>query len=296
MEDILKRLRNWNTRTNDIPRRLLLIALVLLSCLVLVKLLPLCWPFVLALLFAMLMEPVVRLLRRAFAKMSFGKNIATILTMVVLFGLLGWGLRVLIGRLIEELLSLARATPYLWQMLSNQVTSWVTDLSAKYKDVLPPDAMEIMTTSLQEAGKTLRDVAFSISRTVASGAWATAMSVPTMLLSVVLTIMATYYLSSDRERIFAFFHRTFPPGMIRKGVVLKHDLFKALIGQIRAQLLVSLWAAARPAYRADGRAARSGRWAVFDPLVPCGLCDRGYGHGCWHGAFVPGCDRRPAGG
>ncbi len=240
MEDILKRLRNWNTRTNDIPRRLLLIALVLLSCLVLVKLLPLCWPFVLALLFAMLMEPVVRLLRRAFAKMSFGKNIATILTMVVLFGLLGWGLRVLIGRLIEELLSLARATPYLWQMLSNQVTSWVTDLSAKYKDVLPPDAMEMITSTLQEAGKTLRDVAFSISRTVASGAWATAMSVPTMLLSVVLTIMATYYLSSDRERIFAFFHRTFPPGMIRKGVVLKHDLFKALFGQIRAQLLVSL--------------------------------------------------------
>jgi sporulation integral membrane protein YtvI len=57
---------------------------------------------------------------------------------------------------------------------------------------------------------------------------------------VVLTIMGTYYLSSDRERIFAFFHRTFPAEMVRKSVLLKRDIFKALFGQIRAQLLVSL--------------------------------------------------------
>lgn len=240
MEDFLTRLRNWNTRLNDIPRRLLLIGIVVASCFLAVKLLPLCWPFVLALLFAMIMEPLVRLLRRAFGKLSIGKNLATILSMIVLFGLLGWGLRALVTRLIQEVKSLAAAAPYLWQTLSSQVTSWAADLTTRYKDVLPENLTSLINSTLREAGSELTDVARTISRTVASGAWATAMSVPTLLLSTVLTIMGTYYLSSDRERIFAFFKRTFPAGMVRKGILLKRNMFKALFGQLRAQLLVSM--------------------------------------------------------
>ncbi len=240
MEDFFRRLRNWNMKMNDIPRRLLLIALVLFACFVLVKLFPLCWPFVLALIFAMLMEPLVRLLRRAFVKISIGNRLATILGMILVFGLLGLGVRALAGRLLQELLSLARNTPTLLRWLSDQVTVWVTSLTQQYADVLPQNLLEMTTSALGEINKTLIGLAGTVSRTIASGAWTTATSVPVMLLSVVLTIMGTYYMSSDRERIFAFFHRTFPAGMIRKGMLLKRDLFRALFGQIRAQLIVSL--------------------------------------------------------
>jgi sporulation integral membrane protein YtvI len=158
--------------------------------------------------------------------------------MVVLFGLLGWGLRALVGRLMQELLSLAKflSTQNSWQTISNQVITWATNLSQRYAETLPVDLTGTINTIMTEAKNTLMPLANQVVR----GAFTTAMSVPTVLLSVVLTIMATYYLSSDRERIFAFFRRTFPPGMIRKGIVLKRDLFKALFGQIRAQLLVSL--------------------------------------------------------
>jgi len=240
MEDFFRRLRNWNMKMNDIPRRLLLIALVLGACFVLVKLFPLCWPFVLALIFAMLMEPLVRLLRRAFVKISIGNRLATILGMVLVFGLLGLGVRVLAGRLLQELGSLARNTPALLRFISDQVTRWVASLTQQYADVVPQNLVEITTSALSEINKTLISLAGTVSKTIASGAWTTATSVPTMILSIVLTIMGTYYMSSDRERIFAFFHRTFPAGMIRKGVLLKRDLFRALFGQIRAQLLVSL--------------------------------------------------------
>ena len=240
MEDFFRRLRNWNMKMNDIPRRLLLIALVLGACFVLVKLFPLCWPFVLALIFTMLMEPLVRLFRRAFAKISIGNRLATILGMILVFGLLGLGVRALAGRLLQELGSLARNTPTLLRWLSDQVTGWVASLTQQYADVLPQNLLEITTSALGEINKTLIGLAGTVSKTIASGAWTTATSVPAMLLSIVLTIMGTYYMSSDRERIFAFFHRTFPAGMMRKGALLKRDLFRALFGQIRAQLVVSL--------------------------------------------------------
>lgn len=240
MEDFFRRLRNWNMKMNDIPRRLLLIALVLGVCFVLVKLFPLCWPFVLALIFAMLMEPLVKLLRKAFIKIRIGNRLATILGMVLVFGLLGLGVRALAGRLLQELGSLARNAPTLMRYLNDQVTAWVATLTQQYADVLPQNLVEITTSALSEITKTLASLAGTVSKTIASGAWATATSVPAMLLAIVLTIMGTYYMSSDRERIFAFFHKTFPAGMMKKGALLKRDLFRALFGQIRAQLLVSM--------------------------------------------------------
>ncbi len=236
MEDFFKRVRNWNAKLNDIPRRLVLIALVVGICFMALKLLPLCWPFVLALLFAMLMEPLVRVLRRAFAKVPIGNRLATIFAMVFVFGLLGLGLRLIVGRLVQEAIGLANAIPNMWRWFSGQVTGWVGGISQQYAEVLPIDLSETVSKLLKEAETAL----FPLARTVAGGAWTTVTSVPVMILSVVLTIMGTYYLSSDRERIFAFFHRTFPAEMVRKGILLKRDIFKALFGQIRAQLLVSL--------------------------------------------------------
>jgi sporulation integral membrane protein YtvI len=238
MEDFLKRVHNWNTKLNDIPRRLTLIALVLGICFVVVKLLPLCWPFVLALLFAMLMEPLVRRFRHLFAKMRIGNRLATIMGMVIVFGLLGWGIRAVAGRLLQELVQLAKllSMSSTWQSLSNQITGWINNLNTQYADILPVDLTPIINDVMTEVKNILMPLANQILR----GALTTAKSVPAIILSVVLTIMGTYYLSSDRERIFAYFHRTFPAEMVRKSVLLKRDIFKALFGQIRAQLLVSL--------------------------------------------------------
>ncbi len=238
MEDFLKRLNKWNIKLNDIPRRLTLVALVLGICYVVVKLLPLCWPFVLALLFAMLMEPLVRRFRHFFAKIRIGNRLATIMGMVIVFGLLGWGIRAVAGRLIQELVQLAKllSMSSTWQSLSNQITGWITSLNSQYADIMPVDLTSVINSVLTEVKNTLMPLANQILR----GVLTTATSVPAIILSVVLTIMGTYYLSSDRGRIFAFFQRTFPAEMVRKSVLLKRDIFKALFGQIRAQLLVSL--------------------------------------------------------
>jgi sporulation integral membrane protein YtvI len=238
MEDFFKRVHIWNAKLNDIPRRLTLIALVLGICFVLVKLLPLCWPFLLALLFAMLMEPLVRRFRHLFAKIRIGNRLATIMGMVIVFGLLGWAIRAITGRLLQELVQLARVLSMssTWQSISSQITGWITNLNNQYAEILPIDLTPIINDAMTEVKNILMPLANQILR----GALTTATSVPAIILSVVLTIMGTYYLSSDRERIFAYFHKTFPAEMVRKSVLLKRDIFKALFGQIRAQLLVSL--------------------------------------------------------
>ena len=69
----------------------------------------------------------------------------------------------------------------------------------------------------------------------------TAASLPTVLLSIVLTIMGTYYMTADKERISAFFSAHLPRALSGgTAASCKKNLVHSLFGQIKSQLLVSL--------------------------------------------------------
>ena len=82
--------------------------------------------------------------------------------------------------------------------------------------------------------------AASLSAALTSGAFSTAASIPHALLSTVLLVMGTYYMTADRARIAAFFHRTFPGGLMKRGKLVSARLWKAVLLQVRSQLMVSL--------------------------------------------------------
>ena len=107
----LQRLADWNQGMNDVPRRLLIIAAVALACYIAVQLFPFCWPFVLALVFASLMEPVARLLRKAFKRFKAARSIATLLCMLLLYGLITILFFTITDKLVRECISLARTLP-----------------------------------------------------------------------------------------------------------------------------------------------------------------------------------------
>ena len=80
----------------------------------------------------------------------------------------------------------------------------------------------------------------TLSAAITGGAVKTAAGLPTALLSIVLTIMGTYYMTADKDRIAAFFSRTIPEPVRRHSGILKRNLVHSLFGQIKSQLLVSL--------------------------------------------------------
>ncbi|MBQ8537885.1 MAG: sporulation integral membrane protein YtvI [Clostridia bacterium] len=235
-----ERLKDWNLRMNGLPRKLALVAAVLAACYLLIALFPLCWPFVLALCFALLMEPLVRLLRQALAKCRLGNTLATLTGMLAVFGLIGYVSIAAVSRLARELLDLARSMPQLIVDFSGTVTAWLSQLYTNFAYMLPENFMALADSALNQAGKELMGFATSLSAAIASGAFDTAVSLPAALLTVVLTVMATYYLSADRQRILSFLNRTFPESVCQWALRMKNGIFKALFGQIKSQALVSL--------------------------------------------------------
>ena len=229
------RLGAWNARMNGLPRKAMLVALTLLLAALFFLLLPYCWPFVLVFLFSRLLEAPVRLFQR-----RLKRPVATALCVLMLFGLAGWVLSALVSRLFQELAALVKTLPQAVAWLSDTAIPWVRQEYLQYQALLPAWVADAVSRSLSLLGESLLKWAGTLSAALTSGAWSTAASIPYALLSMVLTVMGTYYMTADRARIAAFFRRTLPSGIHQKGRALWLRLLRALMGQMRSQLMVSL--------------------------------------------------------
>lgn len=240
MNQLMDHLRKWNQKMNGLPRIAWLVALTLFGTWLFIVAFPYCWPFILAFLLSRLLAPPVRFCMNHMKRVKLPRGLITLLGMILLFGILGTGLFALASRMVRELVQLAQNTPAFVAWLSDTALPYIRDLYQSYSDVLPATVMTYVDAAISSISNAAIDFAGALSATITGGAVKTAASVPTILLSIVLTIMGTYYMTADKERINAFFRRTFPESIRRHTIVLKKNLVHSLFGQVKSQLLVSL--------------------------------------------------------
>lgn len=239
-DTMFKKLSLWNERMNGLPRKGMLIAATLLCAWLVVLLFPYCWPFVIALCFSLMLEPFVRFVSSRCKKLRIGRSLATMVGMLVLFGLFGIMFFTVVNRLARELMGLAQSVPEFLRWLKDVALPWLNNLYEQYKDIWPAFVMDIVDKAVAGLGENLLRFAGTVSASVTTGAWSTAMSIPNVLLSIVLTIMGTFYITADKGRISAFFRRTFPRDFRQQSGEIKANLLKAMFGQFKSQIAVSL--------------------------------------------------------
>ncbi len=243
MNTFLEKLSAWNKAYNDVPRRLMLIGITVLGCLIAAKVFPYCWPTVLAFFFASLMEPVARVLRKLFRRFKAARSLATLLCMFVLFGMITAIVIIFANRVITEAISFVAGLPNMAKTAYDTVTVWITDLYNEYSHLLPENFLDIVRNLLNTVYQNVLSVAANLTGKVTWGTVttviSTATSLPYVILTIVLTIMCTFYMSYDRERIANYFKRTFPGNVVKQFGLIKNGVIFAIFGQIRAQLFIS---------------------------------------------------------
>ena len=230
-----ERVRAVNERTDGLVRKFLLIFITLAVFYIIAALFPYCMPFVFALIVAMLMEPLVKPLRRLFAKVPGGKALATILAMAVFYGVALLLVFLLSRGIIRDLVSLAGDMPDIIRSIRNEGQQLIDGLQKSLADILPEGFGTLFSTSLNELIRTLTSFATTITGSVAGGAIAAAISLPMFIFGVMLTVMGTFWFSYDKERIFAFFKRIFPLSVVSNAAALKRGVILSLLGQLKTQ-------------------------------------------------------------
>lgn len=234
------RVRAWNERMNNLPRKAVLAGGVLLAGFVMWRSWPYVWPFVFAFVFSRILEPFVRFATKGFWRIRLGRKAAAGLGMLVLFGVVGAAATLVVNVLARELMGLVRSVP--------QAVAWVSDVAlpgmealyGRYRDVLPAFLPELLKNAVSGLGQSAVRWAGTLSAALTSGAWSTAASIPHAILSVVLMVMGTYSFTADRARIAAFIRRTLPQSALRHAALLRSRLMSALWGQAKSQLKVSM--------------------------------------------------------
>lgn len=242
--DFVQRVSQWDRRMNGLPRRLLLVLSTLLLSALGLMALPYVWPFAAAYLFSRLLEPFVRMATKGFShgRLSSRRSrcLATLLGMLLLFGLVGALATALVNWLFQEFSGFLKTLPQLFQWVNDQALPALLSLYDRYRALLPAYIPTLMENAFSTIGQNAVQWAGALSAWITSGAWSTATSIPHVLLSLVLTVMSTYYMTADRSRIAAFFHRTFPTALMQRSRIIRANLLHALLGQVRSQLMVSL--------------------------------------------------------
>ncbi|MBE5794167.1 MAG: sporulation integral membrane protein YtvI [Clostridiales bacterium] len=235
-----QQVKQWNCRLSGLPRKGLVILLVIALTAVLFVALPYLWPFALALGCSRLLEPFVRRMAGLLKPLHLGRRTATLLGMLLLFGVAGTLAGLLLGRLSQEFLAMVRTLPQLVVWITGTALPNLRALYDRYLALMPSYVPELLSNAIASLAQRAVGWAASLSGWLTTGAWSTALGIPHVLLALVLVAMGTYYLTADRERIIRFWGRLLPAGLRRQGQRIKEDVLRSIYGQLRSQLLLSL--------------------------------------------------------
>lgn len=186
-------------------------------------------PFVIALLMASAMEPLVRRLVKA----RIPRGAAVGVAMFVYFGLLFAAGFFAVNRLVAEIIDLSRNIPDFaatFTKLLNSLVAWSEKMYLK----LPKEAVGPIKDSLQTLAGHLTQLLTSLAGAVVG--WLTML--PELLMFAMFTIIATYFASRDRHVFSAFLTTQMSAATHAKLVSLKNSLGRSLAGFVKSQLIL----------------------------------------------------------
>ncbi|MBQ7718150.1 MAG: sporulation integral membrane protein YtvI [Clostridia bacterium] len=214
---------------------LAIIAAVLFAIFLLPRLLVLVLPFLIAYLIAKIIEPLVNLLVQ---KIKLPRKLASGIVVIVVLALLIWLVASIFYRGVNEITNLISSADEISKKITNFFDNWEQIVSNKFgfgianfissqisADDLGKDVSNYLTGYI---GPTL-DKILSIVK-----------SLPNVLVFTVALVLGTFFISSDSENVKAFLKRLVPKASHNYIRQIKGDMGYALMGYIRAQLILML--------------------------------------------------------
>ncbi len=186
-------------------------------------------PFIVALVLSFLIEPLVKL----FQKFKLTRGISVLLSIILFLGVFITFSIFAITRIVYEFVKLYDRLPNYYDWVYKRLTEivqWATDLYLQ----LTPEALNI----IQNVLKTIFEKVTGFLSHTTTILIDTLTSLPSAMIFLIITLIATFFLTKDKYIIRDFIFRQLPTSWDAKLTSLKTDLFGALIGFLKAQSII----------------------------------------------------------
>ncbi|WP_425448086.1 sporulation integral membrane protein YtvI [Dethiothermospora halolimnae] len=213
-----------------------IIILLVIIYLLFVTVLKFLMPFVLAYLIAYITNPVVNYLQKKF---SLKRNIASAIVVLLTLFLVSSILFLAFYRIILEIKRLSDNLPILFDNLYYIVNDIMIKGTKLYSD-LPKEVTQFVDSLLEGVTSGLTSFIKSFTQFTTRFAYDFAKSLPSIMLFFVVLFLSTYFISSDKRKLSKFIGNLIPYNIISKIITLKNSLIMALLGYLKAQLILML--------------------------------------------------------
>ena len=184
------------------------VALLLLAVLLLPWLLRFFMPFVIGWIIAMIANPLVHLFEQKIKirrKAGSAIVIIAVLAGVILLGYF------LVARLVTEGAAFLSDLPELWEDVEGVLDTVMQNLSDVYAR-FPLTIQENITRITENMGETISSVINELSAPTVTAVGNIAKNIPSVIVSVIMCLLSSYFFVAERERIDAFLRRHLPEG------------------------------------------------------------------------------------
>lgn len=195
-------------------------------------------PFIIAMVMSILLEPLVALVQQ-YTKLS--RSLAVIVAMLLALGGLGFLITLIVIHLVAELTDLSTALPSYISSIENYLENIIARGQLFYL-TLP----EQVTSQLEQVlnlerllstlGETLQDWA----RSLANALLTFIAGLPGALIIIMISIVATYFISRDRGEMVKLWVRILPDPWGERSLGVSQQVAQAFLAYIKAQLILVL--------------------------------------------------------
>ena len=209
---------------------ILYIILVLIVVYLIFKLGIFLFPFTLALFFSIMTQPFSRFLEK---KLKFSQKIATIVSivlfLVIFLGFISLSALRLSGEIYKLSINLnkySKEAQSLWNTAIDKVYSLLGYFPEGFDEQVKNSINGFIRMGASKLGSFINSLINFIT------------SIPTIILYICITILSTFFISLDKNKIMAFLEQQFPKSWIKKVYNIKREMFNVLGSYIRAQIIL----------------------------------------------------------
>ncbi len=203
------------------------------------------YPFIIALIIATAINPVVGVLER---KWKFPRTLAVLTTLIVLIGIFTGLITLLIAEIVAGASYLATVVPehvatlikYLEKMFANQVIPFYNKLAGMFQS-LDSGQRDTIMNSIDETGGRITESVTAFLQNFFLKLPGLVSWIPNAATVLIFSLLATFFISKDWEKLSVLTSRLLPDKVKSSSIRVFADLRKALVGFVKAQItLISI--------------------------------------------------------
>lgn len=191
-------------------------------------------PFFLALILANVLDPIVVWLQ---TRIRLPRGVATILTLGAVLFVFGYSALWILSNLYREVVELAATLPTYEKTIGKLVTDMV-ERAAEVFEQFPRDWIRFFRDQADGEIDEMLKTGVDILKGLAGGFLDGIASLPVVFVTGVVTMLATYFFTTDKERVDASLLRTVPYRVRPTLAELRDKILVDLVGFFKAQFIL----------------------------------------------------------